>query len=110
MKNFAARALLALIWLIHWLPLPLLAALGRGLGRLLHAVARKRREVALRNVELCLPELSAEARAALVREHFRWAGRSLLERSLLWYASAERVKRLIHVEGDIHFAARSERR
>ena len=53
--NLLARALLALIWLLHLLPLALQAALGRGLGRVLHLFAVGRRRVALRNVELCLP-------------------------------------------------------
>ena len=48
--TLAARALLAGVWLLHWLPLPLLAMLGRGLGLLLHALGRGRREVARRNV------------------------------------------------------------
>ena len=107
--TLAARALLALVWLLHWLPLPLLAALGRGVGRLLHALGRGRREVALRNVALCLPELPAAAQAALVREHFQWLGRSLLERGLLWYASPARLRRLIHVEGEVQLAERSQR-
>ncbi len=33
--------------------------------------------------------------------------RSLLERGLLWYASPERLKRLIHVEGEVHLAETS---
>ena len=107
--TLAARALLALVWLLHWLPLPVLSALGRGIGLLLHRLARGRREVALRNVALCLPELSAAEQAALVREHFQWLGRSLLERGLLWYAGAARLRRLIHVEGDVKLAERSER-
>jgi KDO2-lipid IV(A) lauroyltransferase len=107
--KLAAHALLALIWLLHFLPLAWLAALGNGLGRLLHAVGRSRRAVALRNVELCLPELTREQREALVREHFQWLGRSLLERGVLWHASPERLKRLIHVEGDVRLAETSER-
>ncbi len=107
--NLLARALLALIWLLHLLPLALQAALGRGLGRVLHLFAVGRRRVALRNVELCLPELSPRERRALVREHFQWLARSLLERAVLWYASPERLKRLIHVEGDVQLAERSER-
>ena len=94
MENIAARALLALIWLLHWLPLGLQAVLGRGLGRVMHALARGRRAVALRNVELCLPELDLSARQALVREHFQWLARSLLERAVLWHASPERLRRL----------------
>jgi KDO2-lipid IV(A) lauroyltransferase len=104
-----ARLLLAFFWLLHWLPLPLLAPLGRGLGRLLYRLAASRRTIAVRNIELCFPELSPDQRHALVREHFEWLGRTLVERSLLWYASPQRLQRLIHVEGDIALAQRSER-
>ena len=83
--------------------------LGRGLGALLWMVGKKRRRIALRNLELCLPELKDEEREALAREHFAWLGRSLLERSLLWYASPARLRRLIQVEGDVGLAERSER-
>jgi KDO2-lipid IV(A) lauroyltransferase len=104
--NLGARALLALIWLLHLLPLGVQALLGRGLGRVMHTLAGSRRRVALRNVELCLPELSADERKALVREHFQWLARSLLERALLWHASPQRLRRLIRVEGDVHLAER----
>ena len=109
MKDIGAYGLLAGVWLLHLLPLGVQAWLGRGLGLVLHTFAGKRRRVALRNVALCLPELSEPQRRALVREHFQWLARSLLERSLLWYASAERVKSLIHIEGDIHFAEKSDK-
>ena len=102
--NLAARVVLALVWLLHWLPLPLLAACGRGLGRLLHRFGSSRRRVALRNLELCQPQLSEIERRALVHEHFQWLGRSVLERGLLWYASPERLRRLIQVEGEVHLA------
>ncbi len=104
-----ARALLGLFWLLQWLPLPVQAALGRALGQVLHRFGRSRRHVAEANVALCLPELDTAARAALVREHFEWLGRSLIERALLWYAPRARLERLIHVEGDIGLAGRSER-
>jgi len=104
-----ARILLAFLWFFQWLPLGVQAVLGNAFGRLGWHVVRSRRRVALRNLELCFPELSEKARERLAREHFRWLGRSLLERGLLWYASAERMRRLIHVEGDVHLAERSER-
>jgi Kdo2-lipid IVA lauroyltransferase/acyltransferase len=102
------RLVIALLWLVHHLPVSWQSALGAALGRVLHALAGSRRRIALRNVELCLPELDASARAALVREHFRWLGRSLLERGLLWYAPRERLERLIEVAGDVHFADRTD--
>jgi KDO2-lipid IV(A) lauroyltransferase len=105
----SARLLLLALWLLHWLPLSLQALTGRSLGRLLFLLAGARRRIALRNLELCLPELGAPARQRLAREHFEWLGRSIVERGLLWHASRERLKRLIHVEGDVGLAERSER-
>jgi Kdo2-lipid IVA lauroyltransferase/acyltransferase len=104
-----ARIVLGLLWLLHWLPLAVQASLGRGLGRLLYAVAGKRRRIALRNIELCFPEHGAAQHESLAREHFQWLGRSILERSLLWFATPARLRRLIHVEGDVRLAERSER-
>jgi Kdo2-lipid IVA lauroyltransferase/acyltransferase len=109
MRSLGSRLVLALLWALQGLPLGLQAALGRGLGALLHALAGSRRRIALRNLELCFPEWSEERRRALVREHFRWLGRSILERGLLWHAPVERLQRLIKVEGDVQLAERSER-
>lgn len=103
------RVLLAALWLFHWLPLGVQALFGRALGRLGYAVAGRRRRIALRNLGLCLPALTAPQREALAREHFEWLGRSLLERGLLFYASERRLRRLIHVEGDVKLAEHSPR-
>ena len=102
--DLLTRGVLALLWLLHWLPLGVLAPLGRGLGVVLWALGRSRRHIALRNLELCFPERPEAERRVLAIEHFKLLGRSLLERGLLWHASAERLKRLIHVEGQPHFA------
>ncbi len=107
--SWGARLLLGVMWLLHQLPLPLLAVLGNGVGRLLYWVAAPRRKVALRNLALCFPDQPEAQRIRLAREHFRWLGRSILERSLLWFAPAERLKKMIHVEGDVKLAERSER-
>jgi KDO2-lipid IV(A) lauroyltransferase len=104
-----SRVLLACLWLLHWLPLPLLAWIGRGLGMLLYGVVGSRRAVALSNLELCFPQMGEAQRRALAREHFQWLGRSIVERGVLWYASTARLKRLIHVEGDVTLAERSDR-
>jgi KDO2-lipid IV(A) lauroyltransferase len=103
------RLLLALLWLLHWLPLGLQAAIGRGVGALLHALAGSRRRIATRNLELCFPQMDPAGRRRLVREHFGWLGRSVVERGLLWWAPRERLMRLIHVEGEVDLAERSDR-
>lgn len=102
--DLLTHGVLSLLWLLHWLPLAVLAPLGRGLGVVLWTLGRSRRHIALRNLELCFPERPEPERRALAIEHFKCLGRSLLERGLLWHASAERLKHLIHVEGQPHFA------
>jgi Kdo2-lipid IVA lauroyltransferase/acyltransferase len=102
-----ARLTIALLRLISALPLSWQSALGASAGALLHAVAHERRRIAERNLQACMPELSSSARAALVREHFKWLGRSIVERGFLWYASRQRIEAAITVEGDVKFAERS---
>ena len=109
MQRWQAYLVLGLLRTLQALPLAWQAALGRGLGRLLFALAASRRRVALRNVQLCLPALDEAGRRALVREHFEWLARSLLERGLLWYAPVPRLRKLIRVEGDVGLAERSAR-
>ncbi len=104
-----ARLLLALLWLLHPLPLGVQAALGRGLGALLYRLVGSRRRIALRNIGLCFAEQTPAAHARLARSHFSWLGRSFLERGLLFYATPARLKRLIRVEGDVSLAERSAR-
>lgn len=97
-----SRLLVALLWMLHWLPLSLQVAIGRGFGALLFHLARSRRHVAEVNLRLCFPEWTEEARRAVLREHFRLLGRSILERGIAWFASAERIRRLVKLEGREH--------
>jgi KDO2-lipid IV(A) lauroyltransferase len=99
------RVLIAFLWLLHWLPLPVLGRFGAAVGSLLFLVLGKRRHIALTNLRLCMPELSEEARRAIAREHFRGYSRSIFERSILWWAPEARVRKLIHVEGSVPQAA-----
>jgi KDO2-lipid IV(A) lauroyltransferase len=106
LKDMGVRMLLVLLRALSHLPLPLLAGLGWGVGRLLFRLARSRRRIALRNLQLCFPDMPEAERRAAAREHFGWLGRSLFERALLWYAPPDRIRRLIQVEGDIGLAER----
>ena len=99
------RIALALIWLVHFLPLALLAPIGRGFGLLLYAFAVERRRVARKNLELCFPDWSARKRERVVRGHFQAFGRAALERGILWWGSRERIVRIVRFEGLEHFEA-----
>ena len=96
---------LGVLRLVAFLPFPILLALGRLLGLGLRHLPTSFTRIARRNLELCLPELSSEQRAALLREHFASLGVGLLEIPLAWWSSPARLARLVRVEGVEHLQA-----
>lgn len=94
-----------ILWSIHFLPFRFIVAIGNGLGALLYLLAAERRKVGAINLKLCFPDMSELAREQLLRAHFKMFARGLIERSILWWSSAERINRLIRVEGVEHFEA-----
>ncbi|MBC3920646.1 lipid A biosynthesis acyltransferase [Undibacterium sp. CY18W] len=99
------RAVLVLMWLLHWLPLPVLGRLGEAVGSMLFVLIRKRRHITLTNLSLCLPHLSEAERTAIAKRHFEVYARSVLERGILWWASEARLKRLIQADPAVPMAA-----
>jgi KDO2-lipid IV(A) lauroyltransferase len=99
LKNLLSYILVGFLWLLHWLPLPVLRALGGGLGRLFYRFASERRNVVLTNLRLCFPELSEAEREAMARQHFIVFAKAFLDRTLGWWASKERLQRLIRIQG-----------
>ena len=94
-----------ILWLVHFLPYRVIVSLGNGLGSVLYAVGKERRIVAMTNLRLCFPDMREDEREKLVRAHFKMFARGLLERTILWWGSAERIRKLIRVEGVEHFEA-----
>ena len=102
MKVFFTYVLVGFLWLLHWLPLPVLRALGGGLGRVLYLFGKERRIVALTNLRLCFPEKTETERERIARAHFVAFAQAALDRTLGWWASRERLERLIRIHGVEH--------
>ena len=102
--------LLALLWLLSQLPLPLLAWLGRARRSAVVVAGAQppRGGAAQPGVVHARVERSAAPRGG-ARALRAASVAGLVEHGLSWYASRERLKRLIHVEGDVALAERSER-
>ncbi|MCW8107235.1 LpxL/LpxP family Kdo(2)-lipid IV(A) lauroyl/palmitoleoyl acyltransferase [Alteromonas ponticola] len=92
----------AALYLVTWLPLPVIRWLGAQVGLLMGRVAPKRVLVARRNVELCFPEMSVDEREKLLQENIKRTGMALFETAMGWWWPAWRVKRVFHVEGFEH--------
>lgn len=96
---------LAILRVLAPLPLPILLSLGKWLGRLVRCLPVGFVRIARRNLELCLPELSAAERERLLTRHFESIGIALFETALAWWASDQRIQRLTQVVGLEHLHA-----
>ena len=76
--------------------------IGRALGRIAGLLPLAHVRIAQRNIELCLPELNADARKALLRRHFESLGIGVCETALAWWSDDKRVRSLARIEGLDH--------
>ena len=104
-RTWPAWCGIGLLALAARLPWPLQRALGRAIGAALRTAMRERRRVAARNLALCFPELDADARGALLREHFAALGIGLFEFARAWWGSIAPMRKGLVVEGLEHLEA-----
>lgn len=102
MKTVFIYLAVGLLWLLHWLPLPVTRAIGNILGRLLYAFGRERREVAKINLRLCFPDKSEDEIDRLARAHVIAFACAAIDRVFAWWSSAPRLRRLCRVTGIEH--------
>ena len=93
------------LWLLHFLPLALLARVGEALGMVAYVVVTSRRHIARVNLNLCFPELTDAERERLLRRHFRCFARGILESGIAWWGTERRLRRTVRVEGEEHVQA-----
>jgi KDO2-lipid IV(A) lauroyltransferase len=87
---------------VNLLPWRLQMALGRMLGRAVSVFARRDRHIADVNLRMTLPDLDRQARQQLIAEHFASLGCALFETGLVWWASDERLRKLVEFDGFEH--------
>lgn len=81
--------------------LPYGAQLGAAalLGRLLRYMPLPSVRIARRNIELCMPALTATERSTLLEHHCQSVAMSLCEVANAWWSSDARIAALAHIEG-----------
>ena len=69
------------------------------IGRLLYKIGSSRKKVALRNLELCFPDMSDADRQIMLKRNFENTGIALLETGMGWWWPNWRVKRKTKIIG-----------
>lgn len=96
---------MCLLYIVTWLPFPVIRVLGRGAGVLLGALAKSRVKVARKNISLCFPNLSQAEQDKLVKANLYRAGMGLFETAMGWWWPDWRVRKHGEVEGLEHAKA-----
>src|SRR5882762_179355 len=104
-KRAVSRLVFAFMWLLHFLPLRMIAAIGNAVGAVLYWLIPERRRVTRINLEKCFPQMPPRSRERLARAHFRAFCRSFIERGILWWAPRGRIERMVRIEGLEHLQA-----
>jgi len=87
------------------LPYALQMRLGAALGALIRRLPLSWIRIARRNLELCLPELDAAARARLLEQHCESLGMALFETANTWWSSDARILARAEIVGLEHLKA-----
>jgi KDO2-lipid IV(A) lauroyltransferase len=94
-----SRLVFFLMYLLHPLPSRAQRTLADAAACLLYGLVGERREVIRINLQKCFPGKGEAEREQLARAHFRAFVRSFLERGILWWSGAARIRRLVRLEG-----------
>ncbi|MGH8372527.1 MAG: LpxL/LpxP family Kdo(2)-lipid IV(A) lauroyl/palmitoleoyl acyltransferase [Gammaproteobacteria bacterium] len=100
---------LGIVHTITCLPYRLQLAFSRLIGTLMYRLAKRRRTITEHNIARCLPALDPDARARLVRQHFRALGMAFIEIGKSWWSSDKRLKRRVRIKGMEHLQQARER-
>jgi KDO2-lipid IV(A) lauroyltransferase len=98
-KYWATWVGLGMLRSLEMLPYRAQRHVGSALGGLIRRLPLAYVRIARRNIDLCMPELSAAERGALVDRHFQSLGMALCETANTWWSSNQRVQALAQVRG-----------
>ena len=78
-KNWIIILILSLTRLLVLLPYPFIVKIGELLGHVLYRLPSSRSKIALKNIQLCFPNLSSKEQKKLLKQHFISLGIGFIE-------------------------------
>ena len=98
-KNWIIILVLALTRTLVLLPYPFIVKIGELLGHALYRIPSSRSQIALRNIQLCFPNLSSKEQNNLLRKHFISLGIGFIEIGIARWKPAKKLKQIVRVQG-----------
>ena len=99
LKTLPIRCGLFLLYLCSFLPYKVIGFLGRTLGKICYFLFKGRRRIVLANIKHCFPEQDAKWHQELSKHHFNAFTTGLIEQSICWWWSNERLSKYVEIIG-----------
>jgi len=77
-------------------------AIGQKIGNNIYKKSGKRRHIVDTNLTIAFPDLDNKQRDKLTQKHLQWYGCALVDYSLLFFASKQRLAKILEIEGQAH--------
>ena len=97
--------IIGLLRLVSLLPLRAELAIGRMLGRIIYLASGSRQRIVDINLARCFPEKSPAERDRIKAECYQNIGISIVEMAICWWWPAEKLKKIVEIEGQQHVDA-----
>ena len=98
MQRLVTNFGLLIIRLLSFLPTPLTMLFGSALGWIGYRIAKSRRNVGIKNLSLCFPDMSEEKKHRIIKQNFKHLMTSGIEYGLVFYASEARIRKMVKIK------------
>ncbi len=96
---------IGLLRLVALFPYRMQMSLGRLIGRIIQSISKSRQRIVDINLALCYPDMPRSERDRIKNACFENVGASLLEMSMCWWWSEDKLRPLVEIRGKEHIDA-----
>jgi KDO2-lipid IV(A) lauroyltransferase len=97
-SDFIILSTCGLMFILHFLPMSIIAKCGVMIGTVMYYIAKHRRHVVMVNLNLCFPNMTQVEKRNIAKQNFCYASRALFEYSLVLYGSEKQIKSLVKMK------------
>jgi KDO2-lipid IV(A) lauroyltransferase len=98
MSKIGIACALLFIRFLNFLPRAVINALGSALGLIGYYVATQRRNVGLKNLHLCFPDMTTTQAQKIIKDHFKYLVTSALDYGIVFYGSEKKIRKYIQLK------------
>ena len=98
MQRIITKIGLCILWVLNLLPNRLTLIIGTILGYLAYYCLSTRRNIGIKNLSLCFPDMTNKTKHKIIKQHFQHLVISGLHYSVVFYASEKKIKQMVQIK------------